>query len=108
MISSPSTITDKAASVTAHDKAVIMLDSGDHQEQGLHSHLESALLQDCSWTQIFFFCQTKHGPYRPTLFFITCDIDGVYSMADRAITETSDRGQAHGRRATSIQWIPTR
>ena len=52
--------------------------------------------------------ETKHGPYRPTLFFIAWDIDGVYSMVDRAMTGTSDPAQAHGPRATSLQWISTR
>ena len=44
--------------------------------------------------------ETKHGPYRPTLFFITWDFDGVYSMVDRAMAETLDPAQAHGPRAT--------
>ena len=33
-------------------------------------------------------------------------MNGVYSIPDRALAETSDRGQADGPRATAIRWIP--
>ena len=31
-------------------------------------------------------------------------MNGVYSIPDRALAETSDRGQADGPRATAIRW----
>ena len=44
--------------------------------------------------------------YCQTLFSLAWDIDGVYSMPNRALAETSDRWQADGPRATAIRWIP--